>query len=256
MSKTGMSHYRGNVSKVKVDKSGNVYKVRDALYAAAENVVYCLECVEQSDSRVRNLLQSFVGDNYERVNVLAQLSNSLNCLIHSLRSFEKEGLGYYSNGKDIHLVSYSCNYGSSTRTCSAAHTCGDKYHISAGKNCLDLLYGFLSSAVTDLGLCACSESLSDLLADNELSGCAGTTESLSVCIDSYKLNSSDIFRDHSVDCVISTASNTYNLDTYAAFAAVIVFESHFYILPIFIIVLFFTRITVLIPYTNIIIYFF
>ena len=226
-----MSHYGCNVSEVKVDELLEVDKLGNALNALAENVVCLGECVEECNSAIGNELESLVGNNYERVNVLRELLNTLNCLIHSSLSLKCEGLGYDTNGENIHLVSDLSDYGSRARSCAAAHTCGNEYHICACERRLDLVKRLLSRSCTDAGVSACAKALGYLITDNHLLECERILKCLSVGIDSNKINTANVRGDHTVNCVVTAAAYANYLYTNAALAAIIMHETHFFIPP-------------------------
>ena len=217
-----IAHYACDVREVKVDEAGNVDELGNTLNTAAENVVCDLESILESDAGLGDLLESFVGNDNEGVNVVAELLDTLFCLKHTAATLKEEGLGYDRNRENIHFVCDSCNNGSRAGTCSAAHTGCNEYHICACKSCADLLGILLCRALTDLGICACAVTLGDLLADGNECGRYRIAESLTVGVDRNKLNASDICVDHSVDRVVTAAANTDDLDADAAFKDIVV----------------------------------
>ena len=227
VSVAGVLHNRGNVSKVEVDKTGNVDKLGYRLNSATENVVGYLECVYESDVGVLYLLESLVGDYDKRVNVLGELLDTCLCLRVSSASLEGEGLGNDTDGKYAHFSGCLCYNGSRTGTGTAAHTCGDKHHVCTLESRLNGFDGFLGTALTDLGVCACALSASDLISDNQLFCCAGCVQSHAVGVDRDELNASDISRNHTVNSVVSAAAYTDDLNAYSAVVYLFKCEFHF-----------------------------
>ena len=72
MSVACIFHNSGNVREVEVDVLRNIDQLGDGLNTVEQNVIGNLECVEEGDL-FANGLESFVGDDDERVNVILQL---------------------------------------------------------------------------------------------------------------------------------------------------------------------------------------
>ena len=220
-------HNGGNVCKVEVNESGNVDKLGNGLYTATENVVCNFKSVSKSDIGILYLLESLVGDNDERVYVLGELCDTCLCLLHSLTTLKSEGLGNDTNGKDAHFLSSLSNYGSRTCTGSAAHTCGDEYHVRAVKHTTDLFDGFLSALLTDLRVRTCALTSGNLIADDYLLSCARAVKHLAVGVDRYKFNATNVGGDHAVNCVVSAAAYTNNLYRNATIIYLLKIKFHF-----------------------------
>lgn len=115
-------HDGGHVGKVEVDESGHIDKFGNALHTAAEHVVGDLKGIEQRDARIGYLLQSFIRDDNERIDVLAELAYALLCLTHTAAALKDKGLCHDSDGQNVHFLRYACNYRSGSGPRAAAHT--------------------------------------------------------------------------------------------------------------------------------------
>ena len=72
------------------------------------------------------------------------------CLSHTLFTFKEEGCSNDTDCQYTHFFCNFCNNGSCTCTCTAAHTCGDEYHICSLKKITDLSTALFSSFFTYL----------------------------------------------------------------------------------------------------------
>ena len=228
----GVLHNRGNVCKVQVDECADVDQIRDTLGTAGQHAVSDLKGVLQGDAGIGYLLQTLVGDDDQRIHVLAQLGDTGHSLIHTALALESKGLGYDTDGQNTHLVGQTSHNGSSTRTGTAAHTGGDEYHVGVLQNGLDLFNGLLGSAGTALGIGTGTEALGQLLTNDELGGRIGMMKGLTVRVDGYELYALDVGIDHTVDRIITAATDTDHFNVYAGFISIIVFKGHCFFLPI------------------------
>ena len=108
------------------------------------------------------MFESLVGDDNERIDILAELANAFLCLTHAAAALKYEGLGNDGDREDIHLLGYARYNGSGSGSRTAAHTGGNEHHVGACKRGLDLLGIFLGGALTDLGVCTRAVSACDL----------------------------------------------------------------------------------------------
>ena len=220
-----IKHDSGNVRKVEVDETVNCDKFSNALYTMTKYIVCNLECVDKCDSCIRYLLKSLVGDDNKRVNNLDKVLDSCLCLRHTYLTLKCERFGNNADSEYSHIACGLCNDRSRTCTGTAAHTCGDEYHMSTFKNLLDFFNRLLSSSCTYLGISTCAASLGDLFADIYFGNSARSCECLSVCVDSNKLNAANISRDHAVDSIVSAAADTDYF--YIYIAEIVLFKCHF-----------------------------
>ena len=95
--------------------------------------------------------------------MLFQLGNTLFCLSHTTFTLKEERCCYDTYGKNSHFLCYFGNDRSRTRTGTAAHTCGNKYHIGIAEQFCDLVTAFLGSLFAYFGFGACALSVGNLL---------------------------------------------------------------------------------------------
>ena len=168
-----------------------------------------------------------VRDNDKSINVLLECFDTLLGSVHLLDALELERLCNNADGELVELSCDLCDNRSCACTCAAAHTGGDEYHISVLDLFSDLVLALLCGRLTDLRLCACAESLSELSADLDSILCIKLLESLCICIYGDILNvSSDTLSDNAVKCVSAAAADTDDLYLCACYRLVYDFVTH------------------------------
>ena len=65
MSVARILHNRSDIGKIKIDKSGGIDQLGNALHAAAQNVVGDLKGVAQRDAGIGHLFELLVGNDHE-----------------------------------------------------------------------------------------------------------------------------------------------------------------------------------------------
>ena len=78
----------------------------------------------------------------------------------------------------------------------------------------------LSCLLTDFGLCACAQSLGQLLADLQVLFRFAELQSLSVCIDSDKLHTVNFLINHSIYSIIACTANSNDKDVRCRFCVI------------------------------------
>ena len=152
MSKTCVGHNCSYVSKVKVNHTGNVNKLGNTLNALTKNIVSSCKCIHHCNLIFSYKFKLFIRNNNEGVNVLLEVFNATESIFHSYLTFKCKRLCNDTNSKYTHITGKLCNYGSSTCTCSATHTCGDKQHICTCKLCSYVFKVFVAGILTHLGI--------------------------------------------------------------------------------------------------------
>ena len=97
---------------------------------------------------------------------------------------------------------------------AAAHTGGDKDHVSALQRLRNGSLGLLRGLLADLRLGACTHAAGQLFADLDLILALGFVEILLISIDRYELDALNAARDHSVDNIVAGATDADDLDRY------------------------------------------
>ena len=155
-------HYRLDICKVEIDKAGIIDKVAYALDGVFKNFVGF--GVSLGHKNILVVFEKFLIRNYDkRIDILLEFFDTRfgNC---HLACFESERLGNDSNDEHIG-IEFSCefcNYGRSTRSGTAAHTCRYKEKVGILEHIHKSFSGLLCCFFTDFGFCARALSPSEL----------------------------------------------------------------------------------------------
>ena len=120
--------------------------------------------------------------------------------------------------------------GCSARSGATAHAGSHKHHICPCQCLFDLIQGFLGRACADLRVGTGAKAAGDLFADDHLNGGIGFTQSLTVGVDSHKLHTADICRDHAIHRIVAAAAHADDANYHAALKIIIGFKGHYVIL--------------------------
>ena len=76
----------------------------------------------------------------------------------------------------------------------------------------DLFNAFFCRTATDVGVGTRTATVGELCADGDLGVGTGSGKNLTVRVDGDEFNTADVGRDHAIDCVVSAAADTDDLD--------------------------------------------
>ena len=202
-----------NVCEVEVDESGHVDGLGDALHALAQDVVSHIERVLERDRLVSlKELKSVVGNYDKGVNVLTELCESVFSETHLSSSFEGERLRDYGYSEDALLFRDLGDHGSCSCSGTAAHSCGNEYHVGAFQSGCDLFAALIGCALALLGITAGSQSVSQLVPYLKLVCGFAVLKDLAVGIHRDKFDALDPGIRHAVNCVSAASADTYDFD--------------------------------------------
>ena len=211
--RAGVAHDRAHVGEVEVDQAGDRDQVGDALHALAQDVVGLAEGLEDAGAALDRLQQLLVGDDDQGVDVVAQLLDALERLLHPPLALELEGLGDRADGEGADLL--LGDLGDHRRRAgagAAALAGGDEDHVGALQRLLDLVAALGRGARADLGVAAGAEAAGQLLADRELDVGVAGLQRLGVGVDGDELDAADAGVDHAADGIGAAAAGADDLD--------------------------------------------
>ena len=209
MSDTLVHHNGLNICKVKIDKTRNIDQVGNTLYCLLKNLICFLQCIRHRGTAVYDLKKFIIRDNNQSIDSCFQFFDTIERVAHTGLCLETERLCDNADRQDAHIFCDTCNNRSCTCTGTAAHTCGNEYHICTLESLCQLFLAFLSCFLTDLRLCACTKSLGQLLTNLHSCGRLAELQCLLICIDTDKFYTGNIFIDHAVDSVVTGSADTY-----------------------------------------------
>src|SRR5829696_134903 len=209
----GLVHDRPNVGEVQVDDPGDGDQVSDPLHALAQNVVGLAEGLEDAGATLDDGQQLLVGDDDERVDLLAQALHALLGLAAALGALEGEGTrdDAHGEGADLLLGDLGDHRGGAGAR-SAALAGGHEHHVRALERLLDLVAALVGRAVADLGVRAGAQAARELVADLQLVVGVAHLQRLRVGVDRDELDALQAGVDHAVDRVDPAAAYADDLD--------------------------------------------
>ena len=194
---------------LKIDKTRNIDQVGNTLYCLLKNLICFLQCIRHRGTAVYDLKKFIIRDNDQSIDSCFQFFDTIERIAHTGLCLETERLCDNADRQDAHIFCDTCNNRSCTCTGTAAHTCGNEYHICTLESLCQLFLAFLSCFLTDLRLCACTKSLGQLLTNLHSCGRLAELQCLLICIDTDKFYTGNIFIDHTVDSVVTGSADTY-----------------------------------------------
>ena len=206
MSDSLVCHNCLNIRKVQIDESRQIDQVCNALYCLLKHFVCFAESLRHSRPAVYDLQKFIIWNNDQCIHCFLQIFNSRKSIVHTGLGFKTERLCDNAYCQDSHLFGCCRDYGSRSGSGAAAHTAGDKHHISAFHDLFHIFYALLSSLLANFRLCSGAEALRYLLADLKYCWSFTQSQSLFICINAYKLHSSDGLFHHSVHSIISSSA--------------------------------------------------
>ncbi len=210
--RAGVAHDRAHVGEVEVDQAGDGDQVGDALHALAQDVVGLLEGLEHASAPLDRLQKLLVGNDDQGVDVVAQLLDSLERLLHAPFALELERLGDRANGQRADLLLGDLGDDRGRAGAGAATLAGgDEDHVGALQRLLDLIAALRRGARSDLRVAAGAEAAGELLSDRELDVRFAGLQRLCVGVDRDELDAANSGVDHAADGIGASAAGTDDL---------------------------------------------
>ena len=202
-----VAHDGLDVREVQIDESVLGDEAGDAFDAILEDVVRHAERIQHAGVGLRDLQQSVVGNDDERVDVVLQELDAQLRVLFSLAAFEGKGLCNDAHGEGAHGFGSLRDDRCSTRSGAAAHACGDEDHVASGDDLLQIFEALLCGLLSDFGIAACAQTLRQLFADLDLGLGSVVIERLAVGVDCDEGNALQIGFDHAVDRIAAGAAD-------------------------------------------------
>ena len=207
MSDTLVRHDGLDIREVEVDQCRQVDQVRDTGDCLLQNLIRLLESFRHGRSAVYHFKKFVIRNDDQCIHILLQFGDAGERVVHAHPALKAEWLGDNAYRKDTQFSGDSRDDRSCTGSGAAAHTAGDKYHISTLDRILDLLRALLCGLLANLRLCPSTKTLGDLLTDLDDCGCLGHRQCLFICIDADELNACNRIFHHAVHSIIACAAN-------------------------------------------------
>ena len=210
---TGVGHDRPDVGEVEVDEAGDGDQVGDPLDALAEDVVGLAEGLADRLAALDDVEQLLVRNDDQRVDLVAELLDPVESLLHALGALELERLGDDADRERADLLLGDLgDDGGRTGSGAASLAGGDEDHVGALQRLLDVVAALGRGSGTDLGLTAGAEAAGQLLADRELDVGVAGAERLRVGVDGEELDPLESCVDHAGHRIRAAAAGADNLD--------------------------------------------
>lgn len=226
MCHTGIFHNGGHIGKVEIDEACITDEIGNRLHRLTEHIVRDLKGVGKGDFLIGRMLEPFIGDDNEGIDLALKLFNALFRLLHAAAALKAERLGDNADGQNTHLAGDLGHNGRAARTGSAAHAGGDEHHIGVLQRLGDLCAALFRALAADLGIAARTLTVRQLLADLDLIGGAGNIERLFIGIDRNEIHAARPGTHHAVDNIVAAAAHADDLDPNDVFNAGIQSECH------------------------------
>lgn len=204
------THDRTDVGEVEVDETFLHHQIGDAGNAGIENLVSHGEGVGEGRLVVGNAEEVLVRNDDQRIDGLLQFLDALFGQTHAAAAFEVERLGDDADCQDTLVAGSLCDDGCSTGAGAAAHAGGDEAHVGAVQVIDDLVDAFFSGSAADFRLGTGAETFGDVDAELDDPICLRHGQSLRIRVGDDEVDALEASRDHVVDSVTATATNTEN----------------------------------------------
>ena len=216
---TAVFHHRIHITEVDIHVSIQCDNLRNALHGGQQHIVSHGKGIRHHQVAV--CTQLLVIDNQNRVDILAQLLNTLLSLLQPAEALEQERSGHHSNdenlsgvvailGLEFDFLGHAGNDGSRTGAGTATHACSDEHHFRIlFEQRLDLRLLLLSCLARLGGTTANTQSL---VTKHQLVRHRTAFERLHVSIADDKVYTRNTFAEHVVHGIVTTASHSDNLD--------------------------------------------
>ena len=227
-----VAHDRADVGEVEVDKTLHFDQVGDALNGLTQHVVCDVECVQEGDFLVGDILQAFVRDDDERVHGVAEHFDALFRLIHPALAFKLERFGDNADGQNAELTRDFRNDRRTAGTRAAAHAGGDEDHVGILDQLDDVVFVFFDGFLALFRVCAAALAARDAFADlKHLAGCF--QKLLFIGVDGDEFDALQVAGNHAIDRVVAAPADADHFNIDNCIVVEVVFQRHFLFPPAF-----------------------
>ena len=157
-------------AKSRLMSPGTMIKSEMPCTAWRKNVVGNPERIEQAGTAIERGQQAFVGNRDDGVHTLLEIRQSALGLSQTLLAFESERLRHNGNGQCAQFGGETRDDWRGARSGAAAETGRHEDHVGAFQRLNDLLRVLQRGLPADLGICAGSKTLGQLVANLKLHG--------------------------------------------------------------------------------------
>ncbi len=206
------AHDGFHVGEVDVDHARTHDQISDTLYRAQQHVVGLAEGCQQASVFAKHGQQLFVRDGDQRVNVLAQFTDTFFGHLQTLAAFERERLGHDGDGEDTHFTGDFCNDRRRTGTGTTTHACGDEYHVRALQHLGNALAVFNRSLTADQRVGTGTQTFGDTRTQLQHGTRADVFQCLGIGVGADEINTFHIVHHHVLQRVAAATAHTDDLD--------------------------------------------
>ena len=200
-----------HVRKVEVDERGIDDKVGNAADTLLENFVGDAQRVHHRRILRNDAGDLIVRDDDERIDILSEVFQPLDSIVHALFAFKVERLGDDGDRQDFQIARNFRDDGSRTRTGAAAHARGDEQKVGILDRLGKYFFAFFRSGSADFRLRAGAETFGQSRTDLNFILRFGEEKDLLVRIDGNVACARDARLDHAVDRVVPCAADADDL---------------------------------------------
>ena len=201
-----------HVGKVEVDERGVDDEVCDPADTLFEDLVRNAQRLDDGRILGNDAVDLVVRDNDERIDVFAQVFQTLDGVVHALFALEIEGLGNDGDREDLQIARDLRNDGRSAGARSAAHACGDEQKVGIFDRLGERILALFRGSPADLGLCPRAQPFCQRRTDLDLILRLGEKKDLLVGIDGDIARALDACLYHAVDRIAARAADTDDFD--------------------------------------------
>ena len=208
----GIGHDRLDVGEVEVDQARRGDEVGDARDTLVQHLVGLAEGVQQAHVGVADGEQPVVGDDDERVDLVAQRLDAVVGLGGAVATLEGERPGDDADGQRSQRAGDARDHRSAAGARAATFAGGHEDHVGALDGRLDLLGVVLGGTLADVGIGAGAETTGGVTTDVELDVGVAHQQRLRVGVDRDELDALEADLDHPVHGVDAAAADADDLD--------------------------------------------
>src|SRR5690606_28099207 len=206
------AHDALDVGQVQDDETGRGDEVGDALHAGQQHLVGLAERVHHADAPVAQRQQAVVGNDDERVALVAQLLDPLLGLDLPPLALEGERPGDHADGQRPEAAGDVGDHRRPAGAGAATLPAGDEHHVGALEDLLDLVAVVLGGAPPDLRVGPGAEPPGQLAPHVQLDVRVAHQQRLGVGVDGDELHALEPDLDHAVDGVDTASTDADDLD--------------------------------------------
>jgi hypothetical protein len=183
-----------------------------AAHRLQQHVVRLLEGLEDRRVPPRDREQALVRNGDQRVDAGLELLHPFVGLLHAPLAFEGERLGHHPDGERAELFRHLGDHRRGAGAGAAAHAGGDEDHVGVGEVLAQPLDVFLRRAFAHVGVATGAEAARQLLAELDFDRRQIGAQRLRIRVGGDEVDSGKARRDHGVDRVTASATDTHHLD--------------------------------------------